>query len=66
MWRNTVKNSLSVVSAPCMESIKQQTFKESFVITADKGGNTMVWTWEVPTPAGNTQKNSIQVTRKLD
>ena len=24
MWRNTVKNSLSVVSAPCMESIKQQ------------------------------------------
>ena len=49
-----------------MESIKQQTFKESFVITVDKGGNTMVWTWEVPTPAGNTQKNSIQVTRKLD
>ena len=24
MWRNTVKNSLSVVSATCMESIKQQ------------------------------------------
>lgn len=24
MWRNTVKNSLSVMSTPCMESIKQQ------------------------------------------
>ena len=45
-------------------SIRQQTLKFDEVVSFDRSGNTMVWTHEETTPAGNKQTTSLQLYRK--
>ncbi len=47
-----------------LENFRQQTMKFDEVVSFDKSGNTMVWTHEESTPAGNKQTTSMQLYRK--
>ena len=40
--------------------------KAEYALSFDKSANTMVWTFEEPTPSGNKQTTSIQLYRKPD
>ncbi len=47
-----------------MEQMRTQTWKAEDVVSFDKSGNTMVWTSEETTPAGNKQQHTLQLFRK--
>ena len=47
-----------------LECFRQQTLKYEDVVSFDKSGNTMVWTYEETTPAGNKQTTSLHLYRK--
>ncbi len=47
-----------------LENIRQQTLKFEEVVSFNRSGNTMVWTHEETTPAGNKQKETLQLYRK--
>lgn len=63
-----MKDSLEITKEETREYIlecfRQQTLKYEDVVSFDKSGNTMVWTFEEPTPSGNKQKSSMQLYRK--
>ena len=47
-----------------LECFRQQTLKYEDVVSFDKSGSTMVWTFEEPTPSGNKQTTSLHLYRK--
>ena len=57
MQKNMAKDYL-------LEMFRQQVLKEIYIVSFDKSANTMVWTKEETTPAGNKQTSSIQFYRK--
>lgn len=63
-----IKDSLEIRKAEMkgslLDAMRQQNRKDESVISFDKSGNTMVWTYEETTPAGKKQASSIQLYRK--
>lgn len=49
-----------------LERFRHQEMKAEHVVSFDKSGNTMVWTFEETTPSGNKQTTSLQLYRKQE
>ena len=49
-----------------LERFRHQEMKADHVVSFDKSGNTMVWTFEETTPSGNKQTTSLQLYRKQE
>ena len=63
-----LKDSLEIkkeeVKNYILEQYRHLDSKYEYVVSFDKSGNTMVWTFEETTPAGNKQTTSFQLYRK--
>lgn len=62
--KDSMEYGKEVMRRSILENFRQQTLKFDEVVSFDKSGNTMVWTHEESTPAGNKQTTSLQLYRK--
>ncbi|MBR1378866.1 MAG: hypothetical protein IJ557_07045 [Bacteroidaceae bacterium] len=62
--KDSMEFGKEVMRRSILENFRQQTMKFDEVVSFDKSGNTMVWTHEESTPAGNKQTTSMQLYRK--
>ena len=62
--KDTLEFQKEWVRRNLLENFRQQTLKFDEVVSFDRSGNTMVWTHEETTPAGNKQTTSLQLYRK--
>ena len=62
--KDTLEFDKEMMRRGILEKFRQQTLKFEEVVSFDRSGNTMVWTHETTTPAGNKQTSSVQLYRK--
>lgn len=62
--KDSLEFDKEMIRRSILENFRQQTMKFDEVVSFDKSGNTMVWTHEESTPAGNKQTTSMQLYRK--
>ena len=64
--KDSIESRINEAKEFCLEQFRQETLKENYVVSFDKSANTMVWTSEETTPAGNKQTTTIHLYRKPD
>ena len=62
--KDTLEFNKEMTRRTILEKFRQQTLKFDEVVSFDRSGNTMVWTHEETTPAGNKQTTSLHLYRK--